>query len=32
MLREEHRLRAIENREARRLFGPKCYNVTETGE
>jgi hypothetical protein len=32
MLREEHRLRVIENRVVRRIFGPKWDNVTEIGE
>jgi hypothetical protein len=27
-LREEHRLRVIENRVIRRMFGPKRYEVT----
>jgi hypothetical protein len=29
MLREEHRLRAFENRVLRRIFGPKSDEVTE---
>jgi hypothetical protein len=31
-LREEHRLRVIENRVLRRIFGPKKYEVTGVGE
>jgi hypothetical protein len=27
ILREEHRLRLFENRELRRIFGPKCNEV-----
>jgi hypothetical protein len=31
-LREEHRLRAFENRLLRRIFGPKRDEATKTGE
>jgi hypothetical protein len=28
ILREEYKLRVIENRALRRIFGPKCYGIT----
>ena len=31
MLREEHRLKVLENRVLRRIFGPKRHEVTGVG-